>query len=227
MKTIGIIGGMGPLATIDIFEKIVNNTPVKKESDHIPILIANIPQIPDRTDSILRNGESPVPAIVESGKKLEREGADFLIIPCNTSHYYLDELQSHFSIPVLNMVSLTVEKTKEMGIKKVAVLGTEGTLRTGIYKKRLEEEGIDCVTPEEKDYELMHEAIYDIVKTGDFGRDIGPFKEMLERYSSEGAEALILGCTELPVLFERYDLDYRVIDPTEILALESVKKALE
>lgn len=227
MKTIGIIGGMGPLATIDIFEKIVNNTPVKKDSDHIPILIANIPQIPDRTKAILDGGISPVPAIVESGKKLEREGADFLIIPCNTSHYYIDEIQRHFSIPVINMISLTVEKTVSLGIKKVAVLGTEGTLKTGIYQKRLNDAGIECVVPEAKDYAIMQDAIYNIVKAGDFKKDISSFRDMLERYSNEGAEALILGCTELPVLFEKYDnLNYKVIDPTEILAIESVKRAL-
>ncbi len=227
MKTIGIIGGMGPLATIDIFNKIVRNTQVEKDQDHIPILINNNPQIPDRTKSILSQGISPVDEIIKSGKKLEAIGADFLIIPCNTSHYYIQEIEEAFNIPLLNMIELTVKEVKKEKIKKVAVLGTEGTLRTKIYQDKLDEYKIEYVDIKEEDYPLLSYVIYDVVKAGNFSEDIKDFKKLLDSLMEEGVESLILGCTELPVLFEKYKLNYNFIDPTEILAREAIKYALE
>ena len=227
MKTIGIIGGMGPLATIDLFRKLVENTPAGSDQEHLPILVANIPQIPDRTASILEGGESPVPAITKIGRDLESIGADFLLLPCNTSHYYFDEIQAGLSIPVLNMVELTCHRAKRLGYKKVAVLGTEGTLKTGIYQTCLEKKGIKNVPIPEKDMHLMSYVIYDIVKAGDFTKDIERFRVLIEDLKSRGAEALILGCTELPVLFNHFHLNYNTIDPTDILALEAVREALK
>jgi len=215
------------LATIDIFNKIVENTPVDKDQDHIPILINNNPQIPDRTKSILHGGESPLEEIVKSGKKLESIGADFLIIPCNTSHYYIEDIKKDLALPVLNMVELTVKEVKNRKLNKVAVLGTEGTLRTRIYQNKLDEYSIDYVDLEEEDYPTLSYVIYDVVKAGDFHKDLTSFIQLMDRLVDQGVQALILGCTELPVLFKKYDLDYNFIDPTDILARESVKYALE
>ena len=227
MKTIGIIGGMGPLATVDIFNKIVKNTKAEKDWDHIPVLIANVPQIPDRTESILNGGPSPVPEIVKWGRYLEDGGAELLLIPCNTSHYYYNSIQEQLQVPVLNMIDLTVERIKEKGYGKVGIIGTAGTLKTGIYQKKLEEEGVDFVVPEENHYAIMQYVIYDIVKAGDFTKNIDEFLELLEEMKKKGAEAIILGCTELPLLFERYEIETTVIDPTGILAEEAVNRAQE
>lgn len=216
---------MGPLATIDIFKKIVINTPAKNDQEHIPILVANIPQVPDRTKSILENGPSPVPKIVDSGKKLESAGADFLIIPCNTSHYYFEEISKSFKIPVLNMIDLTVEALKDTGYKKIAVLGTEGTLRAGMYQRKLKEDGFINIDIDEKDYDIISYVIYDVVKTGDFTKDISEFLDLLKRLKEKGVETVILGCTELPLLFEKYKIDTEYIDPTMILAKKAVDLA--
>ena len=218
---------MGPLATIDIFKKIVENTPVKKDQEHIPILIANIPQVPDRTKSILDNGESPVPAIVESGKKLEQAGADFLIIPCNTSHYYFDEIAKSFDIPIVNMVDLTVDAVSKCGFKKVAVIGTSGTIKTGIYQKKFAEKHVVCAELSEEETAIVDDAIYNVVKAGNFSRDISKFIDLMDKLLKDDAEIIVLACTELPVLFKTYNLTYKTIDPTELLALESINIALD
>ena len=227
MKTIGIIGGMGPLATVDIFNKIVNLTEVKNDQDHIPVLIANIPQIPDRTDSILRDGKSPVPEIIKWGRYLQDGGADFVIIPCNTSHYYYDEIQKGLDVPVLNMIDLTVEYIKEKGYDKVGIIGTAGTLDTGIYQKKLSEAKVQYLQPTKEQYGIMHHVIYDVVKAGDFSANIDEFMMLLQQMREDGAQAIVMGCTELPLLFNRYDIDIKTVDPTAILAAAAVVKATE
>lgn len=225
MKKIGIIGGMGPLSTIDLFRKIVERTPAKKDQDHVPVLIANIPQVPDRTESILAGGKSPVPMIVESGKSLERAGADFLIIPCNTSHYYIEEIQKNLRVPVVNMIKLTADRAVELGYKKAAVLATEGTIKTGIYEKEMGSRGIDIIELSDDEISIVSDIIYKVVKANDF-REIPEFKELCLRLVEKGAEVLVLGCTELPIVFQHYGLDFVTLDPTEVLAEAAIEISL-
>jgi aspartate racemase len=146
-KTIGIIGGMGPEATADIFTKIINLTPAEQDSDHIHILIDNNPQIPSRVQAILHNGESPIPELIRMAKSLEKSGADFLIIPCNTASYYINDIRKHVSIPVVSIV----EETSKYIFKNfnqhniIGLLGTEMTVRLGLYQKELVKNGINLI----------------------------------------------------------------------------------
>ncbi|GAH56604.1 unnamed protein product, partial [marine sediment metagenome] len=134
-KIIGILGGMGPEATIDLFYKIIKFTPAEKDQDHFRIIIDNNPKIPDRTAAILGKGEDPLPALQETARNLEKAGVDFIIIPCNTAHYFLPQIQKSVNIPVLNMIEETAKETRKriFPIQKVGLLASMGIYKTEIY----------------------------------------------------------------------------------------------
>lgn len=228
MKKIGIIGGLGPLATVDFFKKIVENTPVEKDQDNIPILIYNNPQIPDRTKAILYGGESPVDKIVETARVLEDMGADFLCMPCNTSFYFYNEVIEKLRVPLLNMVDITVNHIREGGFKRVCLLGTEGTIRSNIYYDKFRKENIDFYGVDDEMIGYLNHIIYDMVKKDKFSGDISGFVSKLrEIRDRENVDIFILACSELPIFFERMDLDFEILDPTKLLALEAIKRAME
>lgn len=229
MKKVGIIGGLGPLATVDLFNKIVVNTPAQKDQDNIPILIYNNPQIPDRTEAILNNGPSPVEAIIKTGKVLENMGADFLIMPCNTALFYHSDIQAGLGIELLHMIELTANYIKENNLGKVAILATKGTIKSKSYSNILKDNKINFYDPfdNEELIESLSYHIYEGVKKNNFSNDISDLKSLLdELIENEKVDTFILACTELPILFEKYKLDYKTIDPTLILAKEAIKKAL-
>ncbi len=225
-KTIGIIGGMGPLATYDLAEKILNNTDAYCDQDNIPVLIDCNTRIADRTAAILHGGEDPRPEMKKSAKRLEEAGADVLIMACNTAHYFYDSVCEDLKIPVLHMPRLTAQLILEMGVKKAGVLATDGTCQSGVYGDALKEEGIEPVYPSAEKQEIIMSLIYDHVKAGkmDFSDlDIdGVISEMKEK----GAEVLILGCTELPMAFDIIgEMGIPAIDPTDVLARAAVSFA--
>jgi len=224
---IGILGGMGPEATAELFFRIIRATPAKKDQDHLRIIIDNNPKIPDRTAAILHGGPSPLPMMIETAKNLERAGASFLIIPCNTSHYYIDELQKEIEIPVINMIEVTASRLKRKNFKKVGLLATNGTIKTGLYQNALGKEGIEAIVPQEDLQKEVMRAIYDHIKAGDL--DAG--RKIVLRIANElikrGAEAVICGCTEISLVLKEGDISVPVIDPLQILAEEAVKLAFE
>lgn len=138
-KTIGIIGGMGPLATADLFRKIVMMTDAKCDQEHPRVLIDSNTNIPDRTAAILSGGENPLPQLACSARTLERAGADVLMMPCNTAHYFYDGVCAATKLPVLHMLRLTAEEIDRRRIKTVGLLATDGTIQTGIYERLFEE----------------------------------------------------------------------------------------
>lgn len=227
MKLAGIIGGVGPLATADFFEKIIKNTPSKVDQDNIPIIIYNNPQIPDRTTSILAGGESPVESIVKTGKALEKMGVDYLAIPCNTSFYYYDQIVEKLNVPLLNMIDLTVEYIKKSELKNVCILGTAGTLKTRLYQDKLDKENINYTDVDDEMIDQLQYVIYKVVKNNDFSADISKFIEKInDLRDNQNVDAFILACTELPVLFERFNIEVNTIDPTLILAKACVDYSL-
>lgn len=231
-KICGIIGGVGPSATVDLYREIIAATPAQRDQEHLRVLIDSHPQIPDRTAAILHGGESPVPYIVESAKLLERAGADFLVIPCNTAHYFLPEVQKHVAIPFINMIEETGRKIKKDNIQRVGLLSTSGTARIGIYQKTLHAFGVEVVVPREEGITKEMEAIYgkEGIKAGVQYEKSRKNKELLlsvvEDLKLEGVEALIMGCTEIPLCLEGEDVGVPFINPTKILAQAAVEECL-
>ncbi|MBR2674710.1 MAG: amino acid racemase [Mogibacterium sp.] len=228
-KTIGILGGMGPAATADLMAKITNMTDAATDQEHIPMLVDSNTRIPDRTKAIEGKGESPVPEMLASAKRLENAGADFIIVPCNTAHFFIPEIENEVGIPILNMPVETANLLKRRGVKCAAVLATRGTYLSGQYDKVLEERGIRTLTPSPEQKETVMSLIYDYIKKGitepsEIPRD--EIVKVVKDLESRGAEALLLACTELPLAFEILDLyDERCVDPTAVLAVAAIREA--
>ncbi len=226
-KIIGILGGMGPEATVDLFYKIIKFTPVEKDQDHLRIIIDNNPKIPDRTAAILRKGEDPLPALQKTAKNLEKAGVDFIIIPCNTAHHFLSSIQESVRIPVLNMIEETAKETRKgiPQIRKVGLLASIGVYKTKIYHQHFKKFNIEVISPGEKDKEEVMKVIY-AIKAGDLSEEIKRnILKIAQKLIDKGAEAIIAGCTEIPLILKEGDVSVPIIDPTQILAKVAVQKA--
>ena len=220
---VGVIGGMGPMATCYFCEHIVRHTRAHTDQEHVHVCVDCNTDIPDRTEAILRNGASPVPELVKSGIRLQCMGASVLAMPCNTAHYFYEELISYFDIPLLNMLQETAQEIKRRRIECVGLLATDGTLASGIYEKHLAKEGIRTVVPSPANQKHVMQLIYDGVKAGSPEFDLSGTYEAIGEVFGEGAQSLLLGCTELPVAFTQYDIQAETIDPLEALARASIR----
>lgn len=230
-KVIGILGGMGPEATVDLYNHIINLTPAAKDQDHIPTLIFSNPKIPDRTASInAAESEKIIRYLQESARVLEKGNADFIVIPCNTAHKYFTEIQDVVRIPVINMIEETVNYIIEKftDVKEVGLLGTTGTLKMKLYQEYLKRHNITAVIPDEKiQNEYVMKAIYDFIKAGkDINQAEMLLKEAIKSLKSPAQEKVIMGCTEIPLALKDSYGGVVLINPTKILAEIAVKQSL-
>ncbi len=225
-RAVGIIGGMGPEATLDLFGKVIRHTDASCDAEHIHIYVDCHTGIPDRTRAILDGGESPVPHIAESAKKLADMGADFLLLPCNTSHYFYDEISRLSPVPVVNMIRTASEQLRAEGITRVGLLATDGTVKAGVYQRELERCGIAVVPLTDEEQRGVMSLIYNGIKANAPTWDTAPVTRLLHRLREAGAQRIVLGCTELPVAFERYGIPADdTVDATDILARTAVMMA--
>lgn len=224
-KTIGIIGGMGPLASCDLYKKIILNTKAKCDNDHIRIYIDSNTKVPDRTNAILHGGESPLNMLIESARKLQSIGADIIIIACNTSHYYIESLRNSVNVRILSIIEETLDEIKKRDIKKVALLATTGTVKSRIYQNLFERSGIDILVPDDFEQELVMDIIYKGVKTNNTLFCSDDFQNMIRKKEEMGVEAIVLGCTELPIATDMYNIKGNFIDSNLILARSAIKAA--
>ncbi len=229
-RTIGILGGMGPAATVDLFNRIVRATPAKTDQEHIPILIFNDTAIPDRSQAILHGGADPVPPMQTGIDLLARMGADLIAIPCNTAHHYWAQLQAGVKLPVLNMITETVQAIRRdhPQVARVGIMATSGTIAVGVYQDPLGAAGLMPVEPTPDEVARMMEAIYGErgVKAG---FETGLAQELLLGVGSalmaRGAQALILGCTEIPLAVHDGDLPIPLVISNQALAEAAVRES--
>ncbi len=220
MKIAGVLGGMGPLATIDLLNKIIKYTDAKKDSDHVHTLADNYTEIPDRTAYILGQGENPEKHLIDSALKLEAMGASFIVMPCNTAHYFYEKVSGAVKIPFINMID---EVAKELdGVEKVGLLATKGTYKGHIYEDIFNKYGIEVEVPPIDLQEIVTDLIYR-VKEGKDNIDQVPIDQVLNYFSDLGIDKIILGCTELPVAFEKLKIEGEFLDPTKILAVSTIR----
>ena len=226
-KIIGILGGMGPEATIDLFHKIVKLTPAKKDQEHLRVIIDNNPKIPDRTRAILYGGENPLPELIKTAQNLERAGADFIIIACNTAHYYLPEIQKTVNITIFSIMQETALYIHHVfpSMKQISLFATEGTIHTGLYQSYLDNFTIETLIPSPTEQKGLMEIIYGVKS----GQDLNILKKQIIEIAglqiNKGSQAIIAGCTEIPLVLKDGDISIPVIDPTLILAKKAVKEA--
>lgn len=222
-KSIGILGGMGPLATADLFRKIVLMTRADCDNGHIRIYIDDNANIPDRTAAILTGGADPVAEMTDSLRKLEACGADCIIMPCNTAHYFLPQLRPLTATPFISMLEETAKSCARLFPGKTAgILGTRGTLATGIYNEALTAQGVSFLLPEEADRDVLMDAIYGVKGGIDLESVRTPMERVLARMTAAGADYFILGCTELPIVAQELKLQGAFVDPTSELAKAAI-----
>ena len=229
-KVIGILGGMGPEATLNCFAKILAHTPASKDQDHLRILIDDNPKIPDRTAAILHDGPSPGPAVQESCRALERAGADFIIIPCVTVHYFWDEYAPQSPIPVISLLDVVAGaiKSNHPDFSKVGLMGTDGTVQSGIFQKRLAAEGIETLVCGTGAQKSVMQAIYDLKASPDAAMR----QSVTERFAAAaagllgaGAQGVIAGCTEIPLGLEQQNVAAPYFDSLDLLARAAIRAA--
>ena len=227
-KIIGILGGMGPEATADLYYRIIRATPAEKDHDHPRTIIYSNTKVPDRTAAIIGDGPSPLGEMVKAGIALEQAGADFLIMPCNTAHYFIDDLRGNLGIPVLDMIELTAEAFVERlpDASGAGLIATDGTVKSGIYESRFGKKGVNIVVPSTEMQGEAMAAIYDHVKAGDLqgGREV--ILRVADELVNNDIQAILCGCTEVSLVLKDGDLTTPVLDPLQVLAEHAVKYAL-
>jgi aspartate racemase len=232
-KVIGILGGMGPEATVECFDKIIKNTPAAKDQDHLRVIIDSNPKVPDRTAAIIGDGESPVPVIVAGCRALARAGADFIIIPCVSAHVFLSEIQQQIQLPVLSIFDAVAEAVTRdhPRIKTVGLLATTGTVSGGLFQKRLGQDAIKTLVCEDAVQSRIMAAIYDIKNAhaarsrSEITTDLIASAESLIARRPEGAQGIIAGCTEIPLALKQEHLPVPYFDAVTLLARAAIVMA--
>lgn len=228
--TIGILGGMGPEATVNCFAKLIQNTPAPTDQDHLRIVVVNNPKIPDRTRAILEKGFSPLPLLMEECKALQKAGADFIIIPCVTAHFFVDALKQKVDLPILSILDVVVEDIVDNypNLKKIGLMGTDGTINSGIFQNRLAASGLDTVISTTPYQRQIMAAIYDIksdrpsCRREEITHDLA---NVVAHLVAQGAQGVIAGCTEIPLALTQDDVTVPYFDSLLILARAAIRRA--
>ncbi|MFL9888581.1 amino acid racemase [Paraburkholderia agricolaris] len=234
---VGVLGGVGPAATVDFMAKLVRNTPAARDQDHIKVMVEQNPQIPDRTEALLGGGDDPTLALYAACKTLEEGGADLIAIPCNTAHAFVERIQPSLTIPIVNMLTCTADYLREAfpGVREVGVLATSGTLASRVYETALAARGLVQIAPAEAAQARLMNAIYGPCGakagylSGECDDDVAAAVDDLV---AQGVQVIVLGCTELPLLLRGSTLArpgrpvVRLVDPTDVLAKRCVAYAL-
>lgn len=229
-KVIGVLGGMGPEATVDFYAKLIRLTPAKSDQEHLRVIIDSNPKVPDRTRAILYGGESPVPVLLEGAAALKRAGADFIVIPCVSAHFFLEELLSRSPLPILSIFQATAQEIARAfpWATQVGLMGTTGTIRGGRFQAVLEGAGLQVLVPDGEGQEKVMNAIYSVKDSQALER-----RQKGEAFAKEaalglvgrGAQLIVAGCTELPLVLRAGELPVPLVDPLMALARAAIREA--
>jgi aspartate racemase len=225
-KVIGVLGGMGPLATADLYRKIIEATPASRDQDHMHVIIEANPAVPDRSDALLNGGPDPTPLLRAGAQRLAAAGAGFIVVPCNTAHAFLPKIQLELAIPIVSMIDETARAIAErLPASTVGILATAGTIAANLYQHAFDAVGLRSVTPDAAGQARVSMAIAR-VKSGHVGVDETELvRETAIELVERGAQVLITACTELPLILTQRDSPVPLFDPTQVLAEAAVKFA--
>jgi len=229
-KVVGVIGGMGPEATADLFMKVVQETDAQSDQQHLDVVVVSDPSVPDRSAAVAGHGEDPLPAIARTARRCIRAGADFLIMPCNTAHHFYRGLCDSVEIPVLHMMREVAEYLLAVHptVQAVGLMATDGTVDSGLYQDAFCARDLKVLVPSEDDQRRVMEGIYSEhgVKAGCCQNARIHFRAVAQELVERGAEVIVAGCTEIPLALEQSDITGALlIDPTRILARAAVNHA--
>ena len=223
---VGVIGGMGPDATVDFMARVLKLTPASGDCDHIRMLVDQNPRIPSRQRAILGSGESPGPKLAAIASRLEACGSDFLVMPCNTAHVFLDDIRAATTIPFVSIIDVTLARVAGDGVTNVGLLASAACLEAKVYQDAIEATGKSAITQTPEELAELSVLINQI-KTGDHGDAVRHGMQALaQALVKRGADAVILGCTEIPIVLRDDDVDVPLYSSSEILAAATVAYAL-
>ena len=228
MSRIGVLGGMGPSATVDFMDKLVRLTPAVRDQEHLPVIVASLPQVHDRSSAILGQGRDPLPQLLAGIRFLNQIEVGVIAIPCNSSHHWYDDMSRSSPVPILHIAECCVKAIPAQAGGKVAVLATRGALASGFYQRELARRGIEHFLPGASDSQVHVDDCIRAIKAGDL-QGGGQHLELALRDAAEsGAGAVIMGCTEIPIAARHADVHgLALIDSSLELARASVAFALE
>ena len=219
---LGVLGGLGPMSSVYFYELVTSLTCAERDQDHIDIILSSAATTPDRTAYILgRSQDDPASRMVADAKKLVEFGADVIAVPCNTAHYFYEQINDAVSVPVLNIINETARYVRSEGFCRPGILATEGTVRSESYAVACAREGIACGYPTADDQQKLSEMIYGCIKQG----GIPDFDELIaiaDRLERRGCDCMVLGCTELSLIRRAGLRDPRFIDSLEVLARRAI-----
>ncbi len=219
---LGVIGGLGPMATAYFMELVTDMTDAATDQQHLQMLIYSAPSIPDRTRYILDNTcENPLPEMLRIGNVLAQQGAQRIAIPCVTAHYFFEELESGIPVPVINGVRETALHLKNHGITKVGIMATDGTIQSRVFHRELQKQGIEAIVPSAERQADVMRLIFDDIKAGK-PADMARFSAVAQQLKENGAQAIILGCTELSLIKRDHTIGAGFLDAMEILAQQAI-----
>ena len=221
MKKLGIIGGLGPMATAHFMALITKMTEAEKDQDHIEMIIHSRPAIPDRTAFITGQSDlSPEPDLIELGKGLADAGAEILAIPCFSAHYFIDVVRKAAGIPVIDAIEEVASYLKGKSFTKVGILATDGIIHSRLYQDKFEKAGIEVLLPDAYAQKRIMYMIYKIKSGSEV--DIINLSLLSQGLFEDGAEAVLLGCSDLSTLEHRADLPPQYLDVLDVLARRAV-----
>ncbi len=228
-KVIGILGGMGPEATHEIFGRIIKYTNANVDKDHIRLIIDNNPKIPDRTEAIINGGLSPLEELISTARNLQRAGASYIIIPCMTAHYFIEDIQGAIGIPIINALLETKKylNSHYPQMENIGLLATSGTVKTNLFQRHIVNRKILVPGPLLQRNEVM-DVIYgkDGIKAGNTSSIVvDRLTNVVSTLKERGAQGIISGCTEISLVMPKKILGLPLIDPMDILAKEAVRLA--
>jgi aspartate racemase len=227
MNKLGIIAGMGPMAGVALYKTIIENTKASHDQEHIPFLLYNLPQIPDRTAAILNKGDTPVPYIVFAAQTLEKAGVEYILMACNTAHYYIQDIQKEINAKIINIIDLVWHQIEILYpyVIKVGLLATDGVIQSKIYEPVNSNKKL--VYPNKGiQNDFVMESIYgkNGIKAGNIN---SKNKKLLIKASNylidQGVDVIVMGCTEIPLVINSSDISVSTVNPIEIMALEAIK----
>jgi aspartate racemase len=226
---VGILGGMGPAASADFFAKVVAATPARTDQDHLRVLLWSDPLVPDRSEALLHHGPDPTARLLHGARLLVAAGARLIAVPCNTAHAFLGPIERLAGVEIIHMIDVTARHVAALDppVRRAGLLATTGTVHAGLYQTWLAAHDVEVVLPTAHEQERVAQAIRWVKSGRRTATAARAIAEAGERLVARGAQALIAGCTEIPLVFGQGDAPVPVIDPTRLLAEAVVATATE
>ena len=199
-KRLGILGGMGPAASAEFVTRLIAQTPATCDQEHIPFVLWNNPQVPDRSTSLRNEDNRPLPFLLQGVQVLKAVGCDLIVIPCNTAHFWYDDMIK-LRVPIVHIVDSVADALRDVGVDSstIGVMGTQATVELGLYQYKLNKAGWNCIVPSKEEMDTLVQPAIDLIKGGKLLESQLPLMKVIHSLIDRGAQAVVLGCTELPL----------------------------